>query len=164
MMGLPVELTLHSTGSGPELAVNPVRELKSLRQRVYNIKPQPLTPGINPLAGIRGDLLEIEAAIGVGNAKKISFDLRGVSVVYDAASQKISCMGCEALLAPRDGQISLHIYVDRASVDIYGGQGSLYMPMAQALSPENQSLKLSSGGGHADILSMTVYELKSAWQ
>jgi hypothetical protein len=54
--------------------------------------------------------------------------------------------------------------VDRASVDIYGGGGTLYMPMAKALSPENQSLKLFCQGGEARIISWQVYKLKSAWQ
>lgn len=163
MMGLPVQLTLHSTSSGPELAVKPVRELKSLRQRTYEIKPQLLKRGANPLAGIRIDLLEIEAVIAPGDTRDISFNLRGVRVVYNVASQKVSCMGCQARLTPQDGKISLHIYVDRASVDIYGGWGSLYMPMAQALSPENQSLKLTCEGGNAKIVSLNVYKLKSAW-
>ncbi len=163
MMGLPVELALHSTSSGASLLVNPVRELESLRQTTHDVKPQALKLGDNPLAGIRGDLFEIEASIAIGNAKEISFDLRGVPVVYDVAAKKISCMGNQAALAPKDGKISLRIYVDRASVDIYGGGGTLYMPMAKAISPENQSLKLSCQGGDAGIVSLKVHELKSAW-
>jgi sucrose-6-phosphate hydrolase SacC (GH32 family) len=160
---LPVELTLHSTGSGESLRVEPVRELKSLRETVHIIEPQVLKPGDNPLAQIHGDLLEIEAEIALGNASEISFDLRGVPVVYDVETQKVSCLGNQATLAPKDGKISLHIFVDRASVDIYGGDGSLYLPMAKALSPNNESLKLFCQGGDASIVSLKVYELKSAW-
>lgn len=163
MMGLPVELTLHSTSSGAELSVNPMRELKSLRQTTHKIKPQTLVPESNPLAGIRGNLFEIETEIAVGDAKEISFNLRGVPVVYDVVNQKISCMGNQAMLAPQDGKISLHIFVDRASVDIYGGGGALYMPMAKVLSPGNQNLKLTCQGGDAKIISLKVYELKPAW-
>ena len=86
MMGLPVELTLHSTSSGATLAVNPVRELRSLRGAVHAIDPQALVPGSNPLAGISGDLFEIEAEIALGKAKEISFDVHGVPVVYDVAA------------------------------------------------------------------------------
>ena len=163
MMGLPVELALRSTSSGVSLTVNPVRELKSLRQTTHAIKRQTLLPKNNPLAGIHGDLFEIEAEIAVGDAKEISFDLRGVPVLYDVANQMISCMDKRAALAPQDGKISLHMYVDRASVDIYGGEGHLYMPMAQALSPVNQTLNLSCKGGKAGIVSLKVYELRSAW-
>ena len=163
MMGLPVELALQSTSSGVSMRVNPVRELQSLRQTTHTIEPQTLKPGTNPLAEIHGDLFEIEVEIAVGDTKEISFDLRGMTVVYNVATQKISCMGNRAALPPKDGKISLHIFVDRVSVDIYGGGGTLYLPMAKALSSGNQSLKLFCKGGDARIISLNVYELKSAW-
>ena len=164
MMGLPVELALHSTSSGPSLAVTPVRELKSLRQTTRTIIPQTFKPGDNPLAGIQGDLFEIEGEIAPGDAKEVSFELRGAPVVYNAVTHTISCMGNQAELAPKDGRISLHIFVDRASVDIFGGDGTLYLPMAKALALENRSLKLSCQGGNASIVSLKVHELQSAWE
>jgi sucrose-6-phosphate hydrolase SacC (GH32 family) len=164
MMGLPVELTLHSSPSGPVLEVNPVRELASLRQQTHEIAPQPLMTGENPLAGIHGDLFEIKADLVIGTAKQITFNLRGFPVTYDVASQKLSCAGCEAVLAPVGGKISLHLFVDRRSVDIFGDHGRLYLPMASALSPENHSLQLSCQGGTGSIVLLKVYELKSAWQ
>jgi fructan beta-fructosidase len=163
MMGLAVSLTLRSTRDGESLAVDPVQELKSLRRMTYAIKPQGLRPGENPLAKIHGDLLEIEADIAVGDAKEISFDLRGAKVVYDAATRMVSCMGNHGALVLKDGRISLHIFVDRVAVDIFGGGGTLYMPMAQRLSPGNKKLVLSCQGGDARIVSLTVHELESAW-
>ena len=164
MMGLPVELTLHSESSGAVLHVSPVREFASLREHKQKIPPQAITSGVNPSAGIQGDLFEIEAQIAIGTAKEIRFDLRGVPVTYDVSGRKLSCLGCLADLAPVDGEINLHIFVDRASVDIYGGDGTLYMPTATDLSPDNRELNLSNVGGEARIVSMTVYELKSAWE
>jgi sucrose-6-phosphate hydrolase SacC (GH32 family) len=164
MMGLPVELTLRSSASGPVLAVNPVRELAALRGRAHDIKPQALTPEANPLAGIDGDLFEIETEIAVGNAGEIAFNIRGVPVVYNVANQKLSCLGNQAVLVPVDGKISLRLFVDRRSVDIFGGQGRLYMPMASALSPQNRGLKLSCNGGSGAIHKLKVHELKSAWK
>ncbi len=163
MMGLPVELTLHSTVAGMSLAVEPVKELQLLRQNTQVIKPGPFLPGENPLSKIHGDLFEIEARIAMGEAKEIEFDLRGVPVVYNVMTRKISCLGNQAALEPKGGEISLDIFVDRASVDLFGGQGNLYMPMAKAFSPQNQSLKLSCQGGTAGIVSLNVHELKSAW-
>jgi fructan beta-fructosidase len=163
MMGLPVELTLRTTVSGPALKVEPIRELMGLRHHTHQLKPQSLTPGANPLAGIQGDLVEIETVIDIGSANKISLDLHGVSVTYDVAAQTVSCLGNHAPLAPVDGKISLHCYVDRAAVDIFGGGGSLYLPMAQAFSPGHRNLALSCEGGAASVVSLKVYELKSAW-
>jgi len=85
-------------------------------------------------------------------------------VVYNVAARKLSCRGNQAALAAKDGEISLRIFVDRASVDIYDGAGTLYMPMAKTLSPENQNLKLSCQGGDARIISLKVYPLTSAWK
>ncbi|HEU5068780.1 MAG TPA: glycoside hydrolase family 32 protein [Verrucomicrobiae bacterium] len=164
MMGLPVELALRDAPAGPELTVQPVRELKSLRQKTHRLKPQTFVPGDNPLANITGDLLEIEAQLSVGDAQKITLELRGVPVIYDVKAQTLSCLGSQAALAPQAGKITLHCFVDRASVDVFGGDGTLYLPMAKALSPENRRLKLSCLGGRAGIVSVAVYELKSAWQ
>jgi len=163
MMGLPVELTLHSMGSGAMLAVNPVHELKSLRGAAHTIDPQTLTPEHNPLANVSGDLLEIEAEIAPNEAKEISFDAHGVPIIYDATVQKLSCLGKQGALALKDGKFSLHIFIDRAAVDIFGGEGSLYMPMAKVFSPGRKALKLSCEGGNARIISLKVYELNSAW-
>ncbi len=163
MMGLPVELTLRSSASGAMLQVHPVRELATLRRRAIEIKPQPLGPNQNPLAGIQGDLFEIQADIALGTAREVTFNLRGLPLNYDAPSKQLSCAGCQAVLDPVAGRISLHLFIDRRSVDIYGGQGTLYMPLASALSPDNHSLKLSSSGGSASIHSLKVFELKSAW-
>jgi len=164
MMGLPVDLNLHSTGNGESLMVSPVPELKSLRRATHAIRPQMLLPGTNLLAEISGNLLEIEARIEIGQAKKISFDLHGVPAVYDVAAQKISCLGCQAALLPKDGIISLHIFLDRSALDIFNHEGTLYMPMAKTASPEDKSLKLSCEGGDSRIVSLKVYELKSAWE
>jgi len=164
MMGLPVELTLRSESSGAVLHVSPVRELASLRERRVKMRPQQLAPGMNPLAGIQGDLFEIEATIAPGDVKEIELNIRGVPVTCDVAHRKLSCLGCQGEVVPSHGNIVLHIFVDRASVDIYGGDGTLYMPMAMRFSPEDHSLKLSCQGGEAKIVSMAVYGLKSAWE
>ncbi len=164
MMGLPVELALRSSPSGPVLKVNPVRELASLRRRAHEIKPQPLTAEGNPLAEIQGDLLEIEAEITIGTAREITFDCHGLPLTYNTDSRKLSCMQSQTALSPTDGKISLHMLIDRRSLDIFGDQGRLYMTMAAPLSPDNHGLKLSCRGGTGGIASLKVYELKSAWE
>lgn len=164
MMGLPVELTLRSVGAeGARLEVNPVRELTALRLRTHTIQPQPLAADANPLTGIKADLVEIEAVLKVESAGEITFDLRGVSLVYDVGSRKLSCLKQQTTVVPKDGKIALRIFVDRGAVDIFGDAGRLYLPMAAKMSPENQALKLSCKGGAVAVESLKVHELKSAW-
>jgi fructan beta-fructosidase len=164
MMGLPVELTLHNTITGLRLLVNPVKEIASLRQRTHTIKPQPLQPGVNPLAEVKGELVELTAEIDLGTATEIGFTLRGVAVTYDVQKQELICLGRRTLLKPVAGKIQLRIFVDRTAVDIFGNDGQLYMPMGVVVPPENLSLGIATKGGTAQIKSLTVYELESAWK
>lgn len=164
MMGLPVELTLRSAGAKNEsIRVAPVRELAALRQRTHEVKPQRLTADANPLAGITAELVEIEATLRVGSEGTVTFDLHGVPVVYNMEEQKLSCLNQQVAYEHNEGRISLHLFVDRRAVDIFGNDGRVYMPMAMRMSPTDRTLKLSCKDGDAEILSLKVHELKSAW-
>ena len=73
-ISMPVELTLRTTDEGLRLNTYPVRELEKLRVKSHNIVKQLLKPGVNPLADIHSELLEVVADLAVGNATKITFD------------------------------------------------------------------------------------------
>lgn len=163
MMGIPVELTLHQTTEGLRLYSLPARELAVLRSSTHKIKPQTFGPGENPLAGVNGELLDVTAEIGVGDAKEITFNLRGVAVNYDVKKQELSCLDRKAALKSVDGKIKLRLLVDHTSVDIFGNDGALYMPMGMILPADKTALELSAKDGSARIYSLTIYELKSAW-
>ena len=163
MMGLPVELTLQRTAAGPTVAVAPVRELSSLRLHSQMIPAQALDAGANALANITPDLVEIETRIAPGNAAQIIFELHWVTLTYDVKSQQLSALGCHSALAPQDGVIDLHLFIDRHTVDIYGGGGRVYLPLAHAGNPADRRLKLTATGGTAAIKTLVVHELKSAW-
>ena len=163
MMGLPVELTLKTTEEGPQLLANPVRELASLRVQSHTISPQSLSPGENPLAAENGELLDLAADLSCGEAVAVGFNLRGININYDVKKQELSCLDRKAPLKMVDGKIRLRLLVDRASVDIFGNDGRLYMPMASRLSETNRSWDIYARGGLARINSLEVNELKSAW-
>ncbi|MGC3958525.1 MAG: GH32 C-terminal domain-containing protein [Verrucomicrobiota bacterium] len=164
MMGLPVELTLHNTSEGLRLRANPVLELATLRDHRHVIKSQVLNPGENPLAGVKGELLEVLAEFTPGAAEEISFNLRGVAVTYDTKQQTLSCLGKTTALPLENGKVRLRMLVDRTSVDIFGNDGQLYMPMGVIVALDNKSLAISAKGGAAQLHFLETYELKSAWK
>jgi fructan beta-fructosidase len=164
MIGLPVELKLISTDQGPRLTANPVHEIESLRKRPQTVPCQTIQPGQNPLAGLKGDLLDVVAELEPGDSSEIVLTLRGVELQYHTKTQELSCLGNKAALKSRYGRIRLRVLVDRGSLDIFGDDGLLYMPMGVMVSPENQSLNLCSKGGAAKIDSLLIYPLKSAWK
>jgi len=164
MMGIPLELTLQSTAdAGLQLFVVPVKELESLRVTTWNIKPQAITVGENPLAIINGELFDLAADITVGDAAKVVFDLRGVSIVYDATTQELSCNVKKAPLKVKSGRIRLRMLVDRTSIEIFGNDGRLYMPMGVVINSSNTSLHLYAEGNGAFINTLEVSELKPIW-
>jgi fructan beta-fructosidase len=163
-ISMPVELTLRTTDEGLRLNTYPVRELEKLRVKSYDIAPQPIKPGVNPLADIHSELLEVVADVAVGNATKITFDLRGVLVIYDVVKQELTCKNCSVLLKPVDGRIRVRAYVDRTAIMVFANGGQFYMPIGESPSPENLSSNLSAQGDGAKIQSLQVYELKSIWE
>jgi len=164
MMGLPVELTLRTTEEGPRIFSNPVKELQSLRVRKTSIKPQKLDVGQNPLASVKLELADLTAEIACANVTSVNFKLRGVNVKYDVKKQELTCLDKMNPLKLVDGKIKLRILVDRTSIDIFGNDGRLYMPMHVIIPEEQRSFEIGVEGGVAQIDSMTVYQLKSAWE
>lgn len=163
MMGIPVALTLRKSDSGLRISAEPVRELEKLRHKTLAVAQKELAHGENPLAGIRGDLCEVMAEISARNASALIFKLRGVQVVYDVSKQELSCAGKKAALPLKDGKVRLRMLVDRLSIDIFGNDGDLYMPMGVSFPRDNHSLELECDGGMAFINSLDIYELKSVW-
>jgi fructan beta-fructosidase len=163
-MLFPCELTLRMTREGVRMFAEPVREIELLHEQRYSRHDETLTSDRNPLADIRGELFHLRGQFEVGNAGQLTFAIRGLPVVYDAAKQELFCQGKTAPLGPVSGTIQLEILVDRTSVEIFGNHGSIYMPIGAIAADGNRSLQLSVSGGTAKIQALEVYRLRSAWQ
>jgi fructan beta-fructosidase len=163
MMGLPVELTLHAGEEGLRLRANPVQELRVLRTRSEVLEPKTLDVRTNPLAGVEAELMELIAEISAGSATSIVLNLRGVPLTYNVQAAELACLDQKGPLKPIDGRIRLHVFVDRASIDCFGNEGQLYMPMGTTLAAGNRTVALHAHGGRAQLHSLQIHHLKSAW-
>ena len=164
MMGFPVELTLRTTEEGPRLFANPVREIEKLHGKKHSLNGRTLQEGENPLADITGDLFDIRAEIAVGDAAQVGFTLRGVPVLYDVKQQQILCRDKAAPLKLEAGKIRLRLLVDRTSIEIFGNDGRVYMPMGIIAPDDNKTLELFARGGTARAEALEVAELRSSWE
>jgi fructan beta-fructosidase len=163
MMYFPTELNLRTTTNGVRLFSTPIAEITNNAVVSYAWTNLTLSPGNNPLAGIRGTLFDVKAQFTVGTAQSITFTFQGVTVTYSAATQQISCNGVVNPLPPIGGSIQLEIIVDRKTIEIFGHNGQLYMPLP-ANNPTGTSLiSLTCSGGNATFNSLTVNKLKSIW-
>ena len=62
-MSLPLKLSLRTTPGGPRLAWEPVEELTALRSLRLAKFSGELKPGDHPLAGVKGELIELRAEL-----------------------------------------------------------------------------------------------------
>ncbi len=164
MMLFPVTLTLHSTEEGPRMFAEPVREIEGLHKRTRQWKNKTLKPGDNLLSDLSGELFHIRAELQVDDARETGFVIRDVPVVYDVEKQQLSCQGKTAALKIVDGRIRLELLVDRTSIEIFGNEGRMYMPMGVILADNSKSLEIFTKGGSTEVESLDVYELRSAWR
>ena len=161
---VPVVLTLHSTDEGPRMRMNPVKELETLRANTHEWTDLTLKAGENPLAGITGDLFDVEVEFQPAADTETLFDLRGEKVVYDARNQRLSCGNVRTPLKPRKGFIQLRILLDRTSIEVFANGGRVYIPRCIVPKDDNRSLSASCGRGQVKVRFLRVHELKSAWE
>ena len=162
-MGFPVELTLRTTKDGIRLHSEPVEEIKGIYGREWSLKSPRTDPGHDPLGGIEGDSFDILAEIAIGGATEAGIAVHGIQVVYDAGKRLLTCAGHSAPLEPEHGRIRLRILVDRASIEIFGNGGRLYMPIGILLPEKGRSLELFTRNGSAVVETLTVREVKPIW-
>jgi len=163
IMNFPVVLTLQSAPAGPWLYANPVAEIAQLRLTTNAWSAQPLPNGVNALAGLTGEAFDLDAQFQPGATNQAVFNLAGTPVVYNAASQTVACEGLSKPLSPINGIVHLRFLVDRGSVEIFGNDGLLYMPMSVTPVAGPQPLGLTATGGGVQLLSLNLYNLGTTW-
>jgi fructan beta-fructosidase len=163
-MLFPVELTLHTTEEGIRMFAEPVREISTLYKKKHSWQGKTIKPGENLLEDIKGELFHIQAEFSLADAEEFGFVIRGLPLTYNAKENLIACKDKKARLKPEDGKIRLEILVDKNSVEIFGNNGSMYMPIGQILPEDNKSIELFTKGGKTQVEDIEVYELNSAWK
>ncbi|HNR29361.1 MAG TPA: GH32 C-terminal domain-containing protein [Candidatus Hydrogenedentes bacterium] len=163
MMTFPCELTLRATDDGVRMFARPVREIEALHGALHAWSDAPVAPDHNLLESLSGDLFHIQAEFEPGESSEIAFVVRGVPVRYDCKQAQLVCGDKAAPLAPENGRIRLELLVDRVSIEIFGNDGRVYMPMGCIFNSDERGLALHAVGGKATVTHLRVYELRSAW-
>ncbi len=163
MMYFPTELKLRTTADGIRLCSTPIAEITNNAVVVYSWTNLVVAPGNNPLSGIRGGLFDLKAQFSPGPAQTIDFTFQGMTVTYNASTQQIFCNGVVNSLPPINGSVQLEIISDRDTIEIFGNNGQLYMPLPASNAVGNSMISVTTSGGNATFSSLTVNKLKSIW-
>jgi sucrose-6-phosphate hydrolase SacC (GH32 family) len=163
-MSFPCRLTLRTFPEGIRLCREPVKEVETIHGEAHKWSNAVLKPGENLLSGISGELFDIRAEIEPRGAAEVGFKFRGIPIQYNVKDRTLSSLGKSAPLEPEAGRLKLQILVDRTSIEIFGNDGKITMASCFIPDLENKSLEIYAAGGSSNIVSLTVYELRSAWQ
>ncbi len=160
-MNFPCECVLKTFADGIRMCRTPVREIEKLRVKQHKWRDVTIRSGENLLSGVKGELFDISVTLEPKDAKQVGFKLRGQEIIYDAATRTLTALGRKAELLPGD-RVTLRILVDRNTVEVYADEGRTVL--SSCFIPNGASgLDLFTVSGRTRIVSMDVYELKSAW-
>ena len=179
-MPLPREVRLRAAPEGIRLTQASVRELQTLRgpeQRWENVTVSPKT---NLLSDLSGEAWEIRAEIECGSSIEFGFRVRiGASqrttIGYkprrntlfvdrtqsgQTAFHPDFTASLEAPLSAPEGGVTLHIFVDSCSVEIFANEGQAALTSLVFPDPHSLGLELFTRGGDIIVRSLTIYPLQ----
>jgi fructan beta-fructosidase len=163
-MTVPVDLSLRSTPDGPRLFAAPVPELQALRGQSRTLARVEMSPGDNALAGLEGDLFEVDTVLELEGDAVVTLAVGGAEVVLSAPEKTVRCGGVEAPLPlDEDERVRLQVLVDRGSIEIFAGDGRVAVSEGVLLPPGLKPLALSVSGGRARVVSLDLWELGTIW-
>jgi fructan beta-fructosidase len=163
-MTMPLELKLIATTDGPRLTWTPVKELASLRAGSQAVGPLTLREGeANPLAQIRGELLELRGEFEPGAASVVKLNVRGVAISFDAAKQELTVKGHRSPAPLRQGKQRLILYADRTALEVFASDGLTYVPMPLVLDAKNLTVQISVTGDPVKFSLLDAHNLRSIW-
>jgi fructan beta-fructosidase len=182
---IPRAVMLKAFPEGMRLVQSPVAELQSLRGRQIHLAKERVTGANTLLAskGVTGEALEIVAEFALDSASEFGLKVRtGKSeetiVGYDVAKRQVfvdrtrsgdvrfseSFAGKHGgPLAPENGRVKLHVFVDRASVEVFANDGRTVITSVVFPSADSLGAEVYAKGGSVELASLDAWTLGSAW-
>jgi sucrose-6-phosphate hydrolase SacC (GH32 family) len=181
---IPREVGVVKDTDGYHLVQRPATEMTALRAAAptIDIQDQPLPSGMLNLDKAGGDAMEISLIMEPGLSGEVAFFLRQspqqfTRIGYDQARQVLfvdrSLSGDDVLrdtlpsrhevpLEPdASGAITLTIFLDRSSVEVFGNDGRAVLTDIILTSDNGVGMHLDAVGGNAHLRSLQIWPLRS---
>ncbi|HEY8600453.1 MAG TPA: glycoside hydrolase family 32 protein [Thermomicrobiales bacterium] len=145
-MTLPRELTLQTRSAGARLIQQPIAALAQLRGPAQRWPAQHVHPGTMFDPALSGKAVEIIVTFGDATAREYGLKVRtgtgyGAVVGYDTATQRLFIERAEpeglkltrfggrqeVPLPLGDPNLTLHLFIDRCSIEVFADDGALVM-------------------------------------
>jgi fructan beta-fructosidase len=160
-MSVPLELTLRRTEDGVKLYSWPVRELEQLRENRIHFPDITLRNREMPVPGMNADLKDINIEFTIpSGAATVGIKVGGIPVTFDAKMNELICRDVRAPLHPADGKIRLRVLADRGILEIFAGDGRVYMPVAVPVLSEPGGVSLFAQGDRTVKADLVICEMR----
>ncbi|MGA2248269.1 MAG: DUF4980 domain-containing protein [Verrucomicrobiota bacterium] len=164
-LSVPLELKLITTPAGVRLTRLPVSELAQLRTGTDDFGSFTLPAGASrALSNGGGELLELRAEFEPGPDGEVDFNVRGLSVSYDAANGELVADGHRVSAPLRSGRQRLIVYVDRTASEVFASDGLTYVPLSFQPKTRDFGVSVQVKNGSPKFNALKVYQLKSMWE
>nr|WP_205396301.1 GH32 C-terminal domain-containing protein [Streptococcus lutetiensis] len=182
---LNLTLGLVKDGDKYVLTQTPIKAYESLRDTEHKVEYKDVTVGSdnNLFKDFSGDTYEIVAhfkpsagttkvgfnlRVGSGEVTKVYYDLQTGKIAIDRSqsgiiiTDKFKEIDSQAVTRNADGSIDLHLFVDRASVEVFTKGNTVAGANQIFTSPQSLGLSVLVEGDAATA-DITLYPLKSIW-
>jgi fructan beta-fructosidase len=184
-MTLPRSLGLRNSPSGLRLTQTPVKALRSLRNEGLEYHGASVAALNRKFAAwpYRSQTFEVIAEIRPGAAKQVVWKiLEGPDeytlVGFDAVAKQLFVdrtrsantafsprfsSKTTAPLDPGNDPLTLHIFVDRSSVEVFSDNGRVVLTNLVFPKPDSIGISLATRGGKPDDIRVSLWKLGSIW-
>lgn len=178
---MSIPRTVEIDGNG-RLKFLPVEELTALRGDHYHIDRLTVEE-VEQVLPVKGDCLEIIAVFNLTDCKADEFGIK-LRVSDNGREETVlsylCCTGellldrnksdgwsqgirkCKLDMSGKEA-LRLHIYIDTCVVEVFADEGYATMTNNIYPNPDHKGLKIYSRGGNAELISLDIWKLKSAW-
>ncbi|MBA4106241.1 MAG: hypothetical protein C0485_10825 [Pirellula sp.] len=174
-MSFPYELSLRRIGGDLKLFAQPIAEISSLVDDALVMQDVTIRDGENLLASQEPfDLVDAEIEFAPGTAERLSFQLSGASLEYDASTHRLLQQGVDEQgnavevvvfddLKPRDGRVKLRFLIDRLTVESFAFDGERFFAAYYSPRSGDRSPVIRAEGGDVNVRKLEIRRLHSAW-
>jgi fructan beta-fructosidase len=185
-LALPREIELRSYAGGLKIVQRPIPALEGLRGDAVQVGEESLegTRTLSEFTPAR-NTYEIEATFAITDpSAKFGLRLaingdRNIVVGYDARTSNLFidrthaengefsgyfAKYATAPLQAQDSTVTLHIFVDQSSVEVFANDGDVTMTATILPNPGSTDIELFSQGGNAVLKELQAWELNSIWE
>lgn len=163
-LSVPLELSLRETPAGWRVASWPVPEFAQLRGAAFALPARTLAAGEKTTLTAADAPLDIELTLRPGPDARVTLDVLGCAITYDAARSELQSGKVVAPVLLEAGGLRLRVIADRTTVEVFAQDGLVYLPLAHVARDGVRGVTLATERGACELLTLAGYELNSAWK